>query len=369
MSTTIDQERMLTHFFQLVRTDSESGCEKQMADLLSEQLGMLGFSVTKLPVPSEVSDGYNIYARLEGSADESVLLSCHMDTVKPGIGIEPWNDNGVIRSKGDTVLGGDDKSGIAVIFEAIHQLQSAGAEHKTIEIAFTVHEEGGLFGSKHFDISKIQSNQAVVMDTGGPVGTIVTAAPGQQKITATIKGRAAHAGLAPEEGVSAAQVAADAISKMKLLRIDHETTANIGMVNGGMATNIVMPELTVVAEARSLNNEKLNQQVDHMITTFKESVALFDAEVEISSKRAYDAFVLAEEHPHVEQVKQAFLNVGITPLTKQTGGGSDANNFNQKGITTVNISTGMAKVHTVDEHIAVEDMVSATQFLTEFLAV
>jgi len=366
--TTINQQRLLEHFFQLVRTDSESGNEKQIAELLAEQLGTLGFSVTKLPVPAEVSDGFNIYARLEGKSDESVLLSCHMDTVKPGIGIEPWNDDGVIRSKGDTVLGGDDKSGIAIIFEAVRQLQSSNTAHKTIEVAFTVHEEGGLFGSKHFDASKIQSTQAVVMDTGGPVGTIVTGAPGQQKITADIKGRAAHAGLAPEEGISAAQVAADAISKMKLLRIDHETTANIGMVNGGMATNIVMPEVTVIAEARSLNNDKLNQQVEHMVDTFKQSAAQFEAEVEIASTRAYDAFVLSEQHPHVEAVKLAFNKVGITPITKHTGGGSDANNFNQMGITTVNISTGMAKVHTTDEFIAVKDMVSAAEFLLEFLS-
>lgn len=367
MNSNIDQNRLVDHFFQLIKTDSESGNEKQIADLLTGQLEQLGFNVTKLPVSDKISNAYNIYARLEGKLQDSILLGCHMDTVKPGINIEPWIDDGIIRSKGDTVLGGDDKSGIASIFEAIHQIREAEIPHKTIEIAFTVHEEGGLIGSKNYDTCHITSKQAIVLDTGGPIGTIVTAAPGQQKITAHIKGRSAHAGLAPEEGISAIQVAADAISKMKLLRIDDETTANIGTVHGGMATNIVMPEITVATEARSLNNDKLNQQVEHMISTFEESARLFGAEVEIESTRAYDAFVLPEDHPHIQRIKQSFNNCGILPKTKQSGGGSDANNFNQAGITTVNLSTGMAKVHTTEEFIAIKDMLLVTEFLIDLL--
>lgn len=367
MKSQIDQNRLLDHFIQLIQTDSESSNEKQIANLLIEQLLELDFSVAKLPVPNNISNAYNIYARLEGTLDNSILLSCHMDTVKPGVGIEPLINNGIIRSKGETVLGGDDKSGIAVIFEAVRQLKETQQPHKTIEIAFTVHEEGGLFGSKHYDTSYIDSKQAIVLDTGGPIGTIVTAAPGQQKITAHIKGRSAHAGLAPEEGISAIQVAADAISKMKLLRIDHETTANIGTVHGGMATNIVMPELTIATEARSLNNAKLNQQVEHMISTFEQSAQEFGAQVEIESTRAYNAFVVPEDHPHIQAIKQSFYNCGVTPSTKQSGGGSDANNFNHAGITTVNISTGMSKVHTSDEFIAINDMLLVTEFIVDFL--
>lgn len=367
MNSNIDQNRLVDHFFQLIQTDSESGNEKQMADLLSKQLEQLGFNVSKLPVPRNVSNAYNIYARLEGSLQDTILLSCHIDTVKPGINIEPWIDEGVIRSRGETVLGGDDKSGIAVIFEAIRQLKESQTAHKTIEIAFTVHEEGGLFGSKHYDTSYIKAKHAIVLDTGGPIGTIVTAAPGQQKISAHIKGRSAHAGLAPEEGISAIQVAADAISNMKLLRIDAETTANIGMVNGGMATNIVMPEISIATEARSLNNDKLKQQVEHMISTFEHSAQKFGADVDIESIRAYNAFVLSEDHPHIQAIKQSFTNCGIIPKTKQSGGGSDANNFNQASITAVNISTGMTKVHTTKEFIAIQDMLLVTEFLIDFL--
>ncbi|WP_394247037.1 M20/M25/M40 family metallo-hydrolase [Vibrio profundi] len=365
--TQINEQRLVEHFFELVKIDSESKNEKAIAEALAEQLGELGFEVHKLAVPEEVSNGFNIYAKLEGSLEGSTVFSCHMDTVTPGIGIEPIIEDGIIRSKGNTILGGDDKSGIAAIMEAVRCIKAEGLAHQTIEIAFTVYEEGGLFGSLNFDMSYIQSKNAIVLDTGGPIGTIVNAAPGQQKIVANITGRPAHAGLAPEEGISAIQVAADAITKMNLLRIDEETTANIGVIEGGQATNIVMPELQVVAEARSLNADKLTQQVDHMINTFKASAEQFGAEVEIESTRAYDAFVIADDHPHIESIKAAFESLGVTPNTKRTGGGSDANNFNAKGLTTVNLSTGMAKVHTTEEYIAIRDMVSITEFVVAYV--
>ncbi|MDA0147458.1 M20/M25/M40 family metallo-hydrolase [Vibrio sp. LaRot3] len=365
--TSINRDRLIEHFCQLIKIDSESLYEKEIADTLSEQLGLMGFTVHKLPVPEHISNGYNVYARLEGKIEDSVVLSCHMDTVTPGKGIEPIIEDGIIRSKGNTILGGDDKSGIAAIMEAVRCIQAENLNHKTIELAFTVHEEGGLHGSENFDMSYITSDKAVVLDTGGPIGTIVNSAPGQQKIVATIKGRPAHAGLAPEEGISAIQVAADAITQMKLLRIDEETTANIGIVQGGNATNIVMPELKIVAEARSLNCDKLTAQVDHMINTFQTVAEKHGAEVEIESTRAYDAFVIPEDHPHIEQVKASFSAIGAEPFTKSTGGGSDANNFYKKGLTTVNVSTGMSKVHTTEEFIAVEDMVQITEFVKHYL--
>ncbi|WP_162062867.1 M20/M25/M40 family metallo-hydrolase [Vibrio taketomensis] len=365
--TPINRDRLVEHFCQLIQIDSESGFEKEIAETLAEQLGSMGFSVEKLPVPEKYTNGFNVYARLDGTIDDSVLLSCHMDTVALGKGIEPIIEDGIIRSKGNTILGGDDKSGIAAIMEAVRCIQADNLEHKTIELAFTVHEEGGLRGSEHFDMSKVQSSKAIVLDTGGPIGSIVNAAPGQQRIVAHIKGRPAHAGLAPEEGISAISVAADAITQMKLLRIDEETTANIGIIEGGHATNIVMPELKIIAEARSLNDDKLANQVDHMIETFQTVAAKHGAEVEIESTRAYNAFVLPADHPHIEQIKASFAAIGAEPHTKSTGGGSDANNFNKAGLPTVNISTGMAKVHTTDEFIAIDDMVKVSEFIQHYL--
>ncbi|MCE4935737.1 M20/M25/M40 family metallo-hydrolase [Aliivibrio fischeri] len=365
--TQVNQERLVNHFLDIIQIDSESKNEKAIAEALAEQLGELGFTVSKLPVPEHVSNGFNIYARLDGSLEGSIVFSSHMDTVTPGNGIEPIIEDGVIRSKGNTILGGDDKSGIAAVMEAVRVIKENNQEHKTLELAFTVYEEGGLHGSKNFDMSYIQSNHAIVLDSGGPIGTIITSAPGQQNLKVTITGRPAHAGLAPEEGINALTVAADAITNMTLSRIDEETTANIGVVRGGQATNIVMPELYIEGEARSLDDEKLAKQVEHMESTFKAAADKHGAEIEIISTRAYNAYKIADENPHVASIKEAFESINIEPFTKPTGGGSDANVFNEKGLTTVNLSTGMSKVHTTEEFIKVSDMVDITRFVAAYL--
>jgi len=365
--TQINQDRLIQHFIDLVKIDSESRNELAMSQEIAEQLGALGFSVKKLEVPAEISNGFNVYAKLPGTLPGSVLISAHMDTVTPGNNIEPIIEDGVIRSKGDTILGGDDKSGISALVEAVRSIQEQSLAHQSIEVAFTVHEEGGLHGSKNFEMEHIESNSAIVLDSGGPIGTIITSAPGQQNLKVTIKGRPAHAGLAPEEGINALYVASDAISNMTLARIDEETTANIGVVKGGQATNIVMPELYIEAEARSLDDAKLAKQVAHMEETFQAAAQKHGAEVEIVSTRAYNAYKIVDSDEHVESIKQSFSAVGIEPQTKSTGGGSDANIFNSKGLKTVNLSTGMAKVHTTEEYITVEDMVSITRFLKQHL--
>ncbi|QIZ76100.1 M20/M25/M40 family metallo-hydrolase [Ferrimonas lipolytica] len=366
--TAINQDRLVNHFIELVKIDSESRNEKQIAETLTEQLGALGFAVTRLPVAAELSNGFNIYAKLAGELNGSVLMSCHMDTVAPGIGIEPVIEDGIIRSAGDTILGGDDKSGIAAIMEAVRVIKESGNAHKTLELAFTVFEEGGLHGSKNFDMSVVNSSEAIVLDSGGPIGTIITVAPGQQNLKVTIKGKPAHAGLAPEEGVNALTVAADAISQMKLSRIDAETTANIGVVNGGQATNIVMPELFIEAEARSLNDDKLSAQVAHMVSTFEAAAEKHGAQINIETERSYNAYNIDDKDPLVSDIQAAFSQCGVTPLLQSTGGGSDANIFNEKGLKTVNLSTGMAKVHTTEEYIAVADMVAITEFVKAFLS-
>ncbi|MCW8329454.1 M20/M25/M40 family metallo-hydrolase [Photobacterium sp. SDRW27] len=365
--TTINQDRLIQHFIDLVKINSESRNEKAIAECLAEQLGQIGFQVAKLPVPADISNGFNIYAKLPGQLDGSVLLSCHMDTVTPGNDIEPVINDGVISSKGDTILGGDDKSGIAAIMEAVRCILAQKLPHKTIELAFTVYEEGGLHGSKNFDMSYVESQQAIVLDSGGDIGTIITVAPGQQNLKISIKGKPAHAGLAPEDGINALTVAAEAINQMKLSRIDSETTANIGVVKGGQATNIVMPELYLEAEARSLDDNKLADQVDHMVNTFKDAAEKHRAEINIESTRAYNAYCIEDNDTFVETVKAAFIANNVEPKTQSTGGGSDANIFNEKGIKTINLSTGMAKVHTTDEYIKIEDMVGITEFLYTYL--
>lgn len=364
----IQSERLIQHFIELVKIDSESRNEKAISETLAEQLGNLGFDVHQQSVDPSISNGHNLYARLDGTLPGTVLLSCHMDTVTPGNGIEPVIEDGIIRSKGDTILGGDDKSGIAAIMEAVRSIQEQGLAHQTIELAFTVNEECGLHGSKLFDMAMVQAQHAIVLDSGGPIGTVITTAPGAESLKITIEGKPAHAGLAPETGINALTVAADAISKMKLSRIDEETTANIGVVKGGSATNIVMPSLYMEAEARSLDDAKLEAQVAHMVETFQAAAARHGAEVSIDRSREYNAYRLSDDEPLVQGIVAAFAANGIEAATKPTGGGSDANVFNAKGLKTVNLSTGMAKVHTCEEEIAVADLEAISEFLFTYLS-
>ncbi|GAA5188334.1 M20/M25/M40 family metallo-hydrolase [Ferrimonas gelatinilytica] len=366
--STINQQRLIQHFIDLVKINSESCNEKAISETLAEQLGALGFRVAKQPVPEAISNGHNLYAKLPGTKPGAVLLSCHMDTVAPGNEIEPVIEDGVIRSAGNTILGGDDKSGIAAIMEAVRTLQEQGMAHPTIELAFTVHEEGGLHGSRLFEMGSIEATEAIVLDSGGAIGTIITRAPGQQGLEVEFTGKPAHAGLAPEEGINALTVAAEAISTMKLSRIDGETTANIGVVEGGLATNIVMPSLSLKAEVRSLDDEKLAAQVAHMVETFERAAARHGAKVVIESTRSYDAYAIDDQDPLVCGIKEAFAGIGIEGKTASTGGGSDANIFNSKGLKTVNLSTGMAKVHTCDEFITVSDLTQITEFLHAYLS-
>ncbi|MFI3246631.1 MAG: M20/M25/M40 family metallo-hydrolase [Ferrimonas sp.] len=363
----VTQQRLVDHFIELIKIDSESGNERAIAEHLQQQLMALGFEVTPVAIDPSISNGFSLYAKLVGTLPGSVLFSSHMDTVAPGNGIEPIINDGIIRSAGETILGGDDKSGIAAIMEAVRTIQAQQLPHQTLELAFTVYEELGLAGAKQFDMSLIQSSYGIVLDSGGPIGTIITTAPGQQSLTVNIQGKPAHAGLAPETGINALTVAAEAITNMKLSRIDHETTANIGVVHGGQATNVVMPSLRLEAEARSLDDAKLEQQVQHMVATFQAAAANHGAQIQIDVERSYNPYRIADDHPLVTQVSAAFVANGITPQVASTGGGSDANIFNERGLPTVNLSTGMTKVHTTEEQLAIADLVAISQFIVRYL--
>jgi len=292
-----------------------------------------------------------------------------MDTVSPGEGIKPIIDeeNGIIKSDGTTVLGGDDKGGIAAILEAVRIIQENNIDHGDIQLVFSIWEEGGLFGAKYLDYSKINAEYAFVLDGGGAPGNIIVEAPAQENIEIKIKGKPAHAGLEPEKGISAVMVAARAIENMKLLRIDEETTANIGTIKGGIATNIVMPELEMVAEVRSLNNAKLEDQTKHMIDTFKAAAEDFGAEIEIKTTRVYDAFKVDENDEIVDMLKKVYANMGIEPAVMSTGGGSDTNLFNVNGIKAVVLSVGMEKAHTLEEYIAIEDLMNSARMVVEII--
>ena len=354
----INSERLLEQFLEFVQIDSESGHEQQMGERLVRALTELGLTVvTDSAGETFGSDGFNVFARLPGTMPgEPLLLSAHMDTVVPGCGVKPVLRDGVICSDGTTILGGDDKSGICGILEAIATIRDKQLSHRSAEILFSIGEEGGMRGVKAFDFGLPESRKAYVFDSSGDVGKIISSAPGQIKLLATVIGRTAHAGLAPEEGISAIQVAARGIAAMKLLRIDEETTCNIGTIKAEYATNIVPDRVTLIAEVRSRSLDKLNAQAAHMREALQRACDEAGATLECELVTNYVSYAVSPESETIDHLKKALDAIGIEPVIVAGGGGSDANIMQQKGIDAVVLGTGMSKVHTTAEYITVENL-------------
>ncbi|NLN15409.1 MAG: M20/M25/M40 family metallo-hydrolase [Tissierellia bacterium] len=365
----INKERLLERFLEYIQIDSPTKLEREFAEHLMKELEKLGLEVYMDDAGEKVgSNSGNVIAKLKGNTDgETILFSAHMDTVSPGEGIKPVIKDGVIYSDGTTVLGGDDKAGIAAIIEAVQTVIEKDIPHGDIEIVFSIFEEGGLFGAKNLDYSKLRAKTGFVLDSGGEPGHIVVQGPAQNKINAKFIGKEAHAGVEPENGISAIQMAAEAISKMKLLRIDEETTANIGFISGGGPTNIVTKEVEFHAEARSLSDEKLKEQTDHMVKCCEEAAEKFGGRVEVDVVNAYSAFKVEEDSEIVQKVKKACENLGFEAITMTSGGGSDTNVLNAKGITAVNLGVGMRLAHTVDEHLYIKDLENAAELVLEII--
>ncbi|PAB59948.1 M20/M25/M40 family metallo-hydrolase [Anaeromicrobium sediminis] len=365
----INRERIVEKFLEYVQIDSETKNEKEFAEKIKGELEELGFSVYIDKAGEKVgSNTGNVIAKLEGNKDaEPILFSAHMDTVTPGIGIKPVIKDEVIYSDGTTILGSDDKAGIAAVIEAVKVLKEENIDHGNIEVVFSIYEEGGLYGAKNLEYDKIEAKRAFVLDSGGSPGEIIIKGPAQDKLVAKIIGTPAHAGVCPEEGISAIQVAAAAIAKMNLLRIDEETTANIGIIEGGKATNIVCPEVTITGEARSLVNEKLDKQTGHMVECIEKACEEFGAKAEIETPRAYSAFSVDENDEIVKLVKKACDILGFEATTKASGGGSDTNILNGNGIKAINLGVGMKKVHTLEEYISIDDLTKTAKLVLEII--
>ena len=366
----VNQQRLVDEFLELVKIDSQPKDERLIADALISKMQDLGFAVTEDDSGAKIGGSAgNLIGILEGQKDAPALLFCaHMDRVHPGLGIKPQVKDGVITSDGTTILAADDVAGIAAILEAVRIVQEQKIPHGRLEVLFTVAEEGGLFGAKSVDPGRFQAKAGFFMDAGGPVGTIVTAAPAQKGLEATIHGKAAHAGVAPEEGLSAIIVAAHAVTQMKLGRIDAETTANIGVIEGGAATNIIPDKVKLKGEARSLDNGKLDVQINHMVEVLEAVCAEYGAKADISVEHSYSAFRLTDEDYAVRLAVKAAESMGLKPSIESTGGGSDANIINGYGIPSVVLGMGYTDVHTTAEAISIDQLVKASKYVLSIIA-
>jgi tripeptide aminopeptidase len=304
-----------------------------------------------------------------------LLLCAHMDTVVPGEGVKPIVEGDIVRTDGTTVLGGDDKSGCAIICEVIRQLHEQKIPHGPLDVVFTICEEVGLLGAKYLDLNLIEAREGLVYDSDSP-GYLFVRAPGAYAVSFTVRGLEAHAGMAPERGISAIQVASQAIAAMKLGRIDDETTANLGTIQGGRALNIIPNEVVVRGEARSRDAAKLKAQVDHMIECFKDAVSRasvtldgkrYQAELQYRAGAEYEAMNVPDDAPIVRKVVEAARRAGRIVKPEAMGGGCDANILNQRGLVVANLGTGMRDIHTVREWLDVNDMIATAEVTLELI--
>ncbi len=353
-------ERLLNTFLELVRRDNPSGAETPVVDYVRAILeDSMGLHV-------EQDDHLNLLAHLAGEG-EPILLNAHTDSVQPCINVRPVVANGVVRSSGDTVLGADDLAGVAAILEGIRRIRETGTPNRAAEILFTAQEEIGLQGAKAFDYSRLQARQGFTFDMTGEPGSLCLGGPSQANLKVTIHGKAAHAGIAPEEGISAIQVAAEAITAMSLGRIDEETTANIGVIRGGEATNIVTPQVELRGETRSHNPDKLETQVHGMVEALEAAAQRAGGHVDVTVAYPYRAYRLQDDEPIVQQAVTAWQRLGVASAMQISGGGSDVNIFAAHGLRVVNVSTGYQDIHTCNEHIAVADLERLANLVTIIL--
>lgn len=343
---------------ELCAIPSPSRQEQGVADAVRDILRDLGASVTEDDAAQAIPAGCgNIVARFPATAPgRPVALCAHLDTVPNHGPIDVVVQDGFLTNAHDDILGGDNKAAVAAIIEAARRVQEEDLPHPGLELIFTPCEEIGLRGAAHLDPSQITAETVFVFDHTGPIGGIVTQAPSLRKIHATFVGRTAHAGIQPEKGRSAIIAASRAIARMSLGRIDDGTTANIGTITGGTATNVIAERCEITAEARSLDDAVLSQQIMDMLDTLTWAATETEVDLETRVVTEFTGYRLPANDRGLSLARKALAACGLTPHDVTTGGGADTNAFRANGLASVNLCNDMVDVHTGSERIAVESV-------------
>ena len=366
----VNKERLVEEFLELVQIDSESKNEAEIAGVLKAKFEALGLDVTEDDTKEKTGLGSgNLIVRLKGTVAtaEPILFSCHFDTVTPGNGVKPVINGDIIESDKTTILGADDKAGIAALLEGVRLLQEGNIAHGDIEIVLTAGEEIGLVGANALDKTTLSAKYGYALDSGGPVGEVIVASPDHAKIQAKVHGIAAHAGVAPEAGVSAIEIAAKAITNMPLGRLDEELTANIGIISGGERTNIVCDLVEITGEARAITFSKLENQMKKMSEALEVAAAERGCTVDVKVSYERVGYKLEETDQVVEVAKAAITKIGRTPDLRATGGGSDANIFTIAGIPIANLGVGYLDIHSKEEKMPISELIKLTELVVELV--
>ena len=351
---------VLTLFTELAAIASPPGEERQVADRVRAYLEELGLEVSEDDAGREIgSNAGNLLCRLPRTTENGgvpIFLCAHLDTVVPSGPLEPVVEDGVVRNAGGTILGADNKAAVAAMLDATSRILHDGRPHAGVELLFTPKEEVGLQGAKAFDASTLRAETGFVFDQAAPIGDVILGAPYARQIEVVIHGRAAHAGMAPEEGRSAIVAASRAIADLRLGRLDDETTASVGLISGGTARNIVPDRCQFSIDARAHDEAKLADLVREMLETITYAAALEQCEAETRVEESYRGYRFSRGARPIAFACAALERAGVQPRLALTGGGADANVFNERGKECVNLANGMMEIHTPDEHIAVADL-------------
>lgn len=358
----INQKRLVSTFLDLVKIDSPTGDEKNIANYVAERLKYLGGKV--------IFDNYgNIIAKFTGTG-EPFLLNSHLDTVEPGKNIKPKIVGDKIISDGTTILGADDKSGVAIIIETLTSLFEDKISHLPVEAVFTLEEETGLIGATNLDYSNISAKTGVTFDGVGSVNNLTSSAPGYRRVDVAIKGRGAHAGVEPEKGISAIKIASEIIHHLQVGRIDEETTANIGMIEGGSARNAIPENVRFKAEIRSRSLEKLEKHTQHFEETINNVLLKYeDAKADINIYSEFDPYLFEESHAVIQQAVKTLKNIGLDAVLAPSGGGSDVSIFHAHGIEAICVGAAYYNPHTTREYVIISELVQAATFCEQLIRV
>jgi len=359
----MNNQRLLDTFLDLVRISSPSKREAAVAAYCKTALEQAGCTVRIDGSGANTgSDTGNIQATLPGTAPGKLYFSAHMDTVNPCENVKPIIQDGIIRSSGDTILGGDDKSGIAAIIELLRTLQEEGKPHPEVGVLISTCEEIGLLGAHHMEDTDFKGEPCFVLDGAEKPGTVVIGAPYHLVFEATFTGKASHAGAEPEKGLSAIILAAKAIGNMELGRLSPSATANVGTINGGNATNVVPSSCVITGEFRVMDKGDVDGIKKQLDDAMNGAVAGTAGSVEITWKQEYPGFILPEDDPFILAVLDQAHALGFKAQAVVSGGGSDANVYTDQGLRAVVLGNGMADIHSLNESMAIQDLEDLTRF-------
>ncbi len=362
MGISIDQDKLVDLFLQLVRINATSRQEKPVVDFLKQRLTALGVSVYEDHAGAQIGgNAGNLLVSLNGDRPAELFLCAHTDTVRPTEHLKPHITDGVIRSDGTTILGADNRAGVAILLYLIETIAGGNVRHRPFEVAFTVAEEIGLLGAANLEWNKLQAPSGYVFDSSLPPGNYISVTPTAVELHIRVFGKPAHAGVAPEKGVNAVSMAAEMLTRFPVGRVDEQTVANIGVIQGGEATNVVPGQVEMRGEIRSFSEatiERLLQQLDADLQAISQK---YGGSYELHHRLHFQGFKIPEDHFITRHLKSKMAEVGLTPAGQVYHGGSDANVFNARGRTAINLGIGARNPHGNDEHIAIGDLVKMTQ--------